>query len=81
MIIERRVYQPKSTDYMTAKTMNIRSFQQVLLESVRTRARSAVQQIEVAFVTMRDGGNTLAAAYYEAQLPKVPVLFDLLTSR
>ena len=46
-----------------------------------TRARSAVQQIEVAFVTMRDGGNAPAAAYYEAQLPKARVLLDRLTSR
>jgi hypothetical protein len=33
VIIERRIYQPKSTDYMTAQTTNIRSFQQVQLES------------------------------------------------
>jgi hypothetical protein len=35
-----------------------------------TKARSAVQQIEVAFETMRNGGNAPAAAYYEAQLQK-----------
>ena len=46
-----------------------------------TKARSAVQQIEAAFVTMRDGGNAPAAAYYEAQLPKAQVLLDRLTSR
>ena len=46
-----------------------------------TKARSAVQQIEVAFVTMRDGGNAPAAAYYEAQLPKARALLDRLTSR
>jgi tetratricopeptide (TPR) repeat protein len=44
-------------------------------------ARSAVQQIEVAFATMRDGGNAPAAAYYEAQLPKARSLLDRLTSR
>jgi len=45
------------------------------------RARSAVQQIEVGFVTMKDGGNAPAAEYYEAQLPKARVLLDKLTSR
>ena len=45
------------------------------------RARSAVQQIEVASVTMRDGGNAFAAAYYEKQLPKARALLDRLTSR
>jgi hypothetical protein len=44
-------------------------------------ARSAVQQIEVAFATTRDGGNAPAAAYYEAQLPKARSLLDRLTSR
>ena len=44
-------------------------------------ARLAVQQIEVAFATMRDGGNAPAAAYYEAQLPKARSLLDRLTSR
>jgi hypothetical protein len=33
MIMERRVYQPKSIDYMTADTTNIRSFQQLQFES------------------------------------------------
>jgi len=46
-----------------------------------TKARSAVQQIEVAFATTRDGGNAPAAAYYEAELPKARSLLDLLTSR
>jgi hypothetical protein len=46
-----------------------------------TRAQSAVQQIETAFVTMQDGGNAPAAAYYEAELPKAQALFDRLTSR
>jgi len=44
-----------------------------------TRARSAVQQIEVAFVTMRDGGNAPVAAYYEAQLPAARALLARLT--
>jgi tetratricopeptide (TPR) repeat protein len=46
-----------------------------------TRAQSAVQQIEVAFVTMRDGGNAPAAAYYEAQLLGAQALLKRLTSR
>jgi tetratricopeptide (TPR) repeat protein len=46
-----------------------------------TRAQSAVRQIEVAFVTMRDGGNAPAAAYYEAQLPRAQALLKRLTSR
>jgi hypothetical protein len=46
-----------------------------------TKARLAVQQIEVAFATMRHGGNTPAAAYYEKQLPKARSLLDRLTSR
>ena len=46
-----------------------------------TKARSAVQQIEVAFTTTRDGGNASAAAYYEARLPRARSLLDLLTSR
>jgi tetratricopeptide (TPR) repeat protein len=44
-------------------------------------ARLAVQQIQVAFATMRDGGDAPAAAYYEAQLPKSRSLLDRLTSR
>jgi hypothetical protein len=44
-----------------------------------TKARSAVQQIEIAFVTMRDGGNAPAAAYYEAQLPKLRSLLSRLS--
>jgi tetratricopeptide (TPR) repeat protein len=50
------------------------------LEDV-TRARSAVQQIEVAFVTMRDRGNVPAAGYYETQLATARALLDRLTSR
>src|SRR4051812_35363357 len=46
-----------------------------------TRARSAVQQIEMAFVTMRDGGNASAAAYYEAQLVRARALLDKLIIR
>jgi tetratricopeptide (TPR) repeat protein len=46
-----------------------------------TRARTAVQQIEVAFVTMRDGGSAADAAYYEVQLPKARSLLHRLTSR
>ena len=46
-----------------------------------TRVQTAVQQIEVAFVTMRDGGKAPAAAYDEAQLLKARALFDRLTSR
>jgi tetratricopeptide (TPR) repeat protein len=46
-----------------------------------TIAESAVRQIEAAFVTMRDGRNAPAAAYYEAQLPKALALFDLLSRR
>ena len=42
-----------------------------------TKARSAVQQIEVAFATTRDGGNAPAAAYYEGHLPKARFLLDL----
>ena len=45
------------------------------------KARTAVQQIEVAFVTTRDGGNAPAAAYYETQLPKARALVDRLTGR
>ena len=44
------------------------------------KAQSAVQQIEAALVTMRDGGDAHAAAYYEVQLPKARALFDRLTN-
>jgi hypothetical protein len=46
-----------------------------------TRARTAVEQSEVAFVTMRDGGNAPVAAFYKAQLPKAQALLDRLTKR
>src|SRR5271169_1192808 len=38
-----------------------------------TKARSAVQQIEVAFATTRDGGNAPAAAYYEGATAEGPI--------
>jgi hypothetical protein len=41
--------------------------------------QSAVQQIEVAFATMRDGGHGPDAEYYEAQLTKARALFEKLT--
>ena len=47
-----------------------------------TRAQTAVQQIEVALATMRDGGwNAPSAAYYEAQLAKARLLLERLTKR
>jgi len=46
-----------------------------------TKTRSVVQQIEIAVVTMRDGGNASAAAYYEAQLPTSRSLFNRLSRR
>jgi hypothetical protein len=39
------------------------------------RAQTAVKQIEVAFMIMRDGGNAAAAAYCEAQLLRARALF------
>src|ERR1700730_1862557 len=45
-----------------------------------TKAEKAVQQIGVAFVVMRDSGNTPAAAYYGEQLLKARALFGRLTS-
>jgi hypothetical protein len=44
-------------------------------------AKLAVQQIEAAFTTMRDGGNAPSAAYYEAQLPKARALAGKLAKR
>jgi hypothetical protein len=44
-------------------------------------ARLAVQQIEAAFTTMRDGGDAPSAAYYEAQLPKAHALAEKLAER
>jgi hypothetical protein len=44
-------------------------------------AKLAVQQIEAAFTTMRDGSNVPSAAYYEAQLPKARALAGKLAKR
>jgi hypothetical protein len=44
-------------------------------------AKLAVQQIEAAFTTMRDGGNVHAAAEYEAQLVKARALVQKLAKR
>ncbi len=44
-------------------------------------AKAAVQQIEAALVTLRDGGNASAAAYCEEQLPEARALLDRLSSR
>jgi hypothetical protein len=44
-------------------------------------AKLAIQQIEAAFTTLRDGGNAPAATYYEAQLPKARALVQKLAKR
>jgi tetratricopeptide (TPR) repeat protein len=44
-------------------------------------AKLAVQQIEAAFATSRDGGDAPSAAYYEAQLPKARALVQKLAKR
>jgi hypothetical protein len=44
-------------------------------------AKLAVQQIEAAFATLRDGGDAPSAAYYEAQLPKARALVQKLAKR
>ena len=44
-------------------------------------AKQAVQQIEAAFTTLRDGGDAPSAAYYEAQLPKARALAQKLAKR
>jgi hypothetical protein len=44
-------------------------------------AKLAVQQIEAAFTTMRDGGDAPSAAFYEEQLPKARVLVQKLAKR
>jgi len=46
-----------------------------------TMARSAVEQIAVAIVILRDGGTAPAAAYYEARLAEARALLEKLTSR
>jgi hypothetical protein len=45
------------------------------------KAAQAVQQIDVALVTARDGGDEFAAVYYEEQLAKAQELFDTTASR
>ena len=44
-------------------------------------AKLAVQQIEAAFTTSRDGGDAPSASYYEAQLPKAHALAQKLAKR
>ncbi len=44
-------------------------------------AKLAVQQIEAAFTTLRDGGNVPSSAYYESQLPKARALAEKLAMR
>ena len=44
-------------------------------------AKLAVQQIEAAFTTMRDGGDAPSAAMFEAQLPKARALDQKLAKR
>jgi hypothetical protein len=43
-----------------------------------SRGRAAVEQIEIALATMREGGHAPLAAYYEAQLPRARALLDRL---
>ena len=45
------------------------------------RVRMAGGQIATAFVTLRDGGDADAAAYYKAQLQYAQILLDRLTKR
>jgi len=42
-------------------------------------AKRALEQIEAAFETPRDGGHAPFAAFYEAQLPKARTLVARLT--
>jgi hypothetical protein len=44
-------------------------------------ATLALQQIEAALTTTRDGGDAPLAAYYEAQLPKARALAQKLAKR
>ena len=44
-------------------------------------AKLAVQQIEAAFTTLRDGGDAHEAAEYEAQLGKARALVQKLAKR
>ena len=46
-----------------------------------TKAQIAVQQLEVASATMRDGNNQPLAVYYEGRLRAARSLLDRLTSR
>ena len=43
-----------------------------------SKARAAVEQIEIALATMREGGHAPLAAYFEAQLPHARALLDRL---
>jgi hypothetical protein len=43
-----------------------------------SKARAAVEQIEVALATMREGGHAPFAVYYEAQLARARALLDRL---
>jgi alpha-D-ribose 1-methylphosphonate 5-triphosphate synthase subunit PhnI len=44
-------------------------------------AKLAVQQIEAALTTSRDGGDAPSAAFYEAQLPQARALAQKLAKR
>ena len=44
-------------------------------------AKTALDQINTAFETMRDGGHAPNAAYYEGQLPKARALVARLRGR
>jgi len=44
-------------------------------------AKLAVQQIEAALTTMRDGGDAPSAAFYEAQLPIARAVAEMLAKR
>ncbi len=44
-------------------------------------AKLAVQQIEAAFATSRDGGDAPLAAFFEARLPKARALAQKLAKR
>jgi tetratricopeptide (TPR) repeat protein len=64
-----------------AKSTGNQGFALMLLAQRRgdaEMAKLAVQQIEAAFTTMRDGGDAPDTAYYEAQLPKVRALAQKL---
>ena len=43
-----------------------------------SKARAAVEQIEAALATTREGGHAPLAAHYEAQLPRARALLDRL---